>query len=247
MDRFHKYHLDLPHLYSELSSAYPYEEITKGRWGAILVDVTAEGTIPLVRTTTPYQEPSYRFTPLHHLISHEITSVTNIPHLHFNNILAEIYDHRYTKMKFHSDQALDLADNSYIALFSCYGKDNPHHLRHLQVRCKKNSFTPFSIPLEHNSVVLFSIETNRVCQHAIVLPGPHTQDELWLGLTLRQSHTYLNSDNSFTSMADKQLELCTPFQRKEFLSYRKLENSETNFVYPPLTYTLSPGDLLPPK
>ena len=37
-------------------------------------------------------------------------------------------------MKYHSDQALDLADNSYICIFSCY--DNPINLRTLRIKNK---------------------------------------------------------------------------------------------------------------
>ena len=38
----------------------------------------------------------------------------------FNNALIENYTNAYTTMGSHSDQALDLADESFIAIFSCY-------------------------------------------------------------------------------------------------------------------------------
>ncbi|WP_347568491.1 hypothetical protein [Kitasatospora aureofaciens] len=35
-------------------------------------------------------------------------------------------------------------------------------------------------------------------------------------------------------------------QRREFYRLRRRENQETDFTYPPLTYTVSESDLLPP-
>lgn len=35
-------------------------------------------------------------------------------------------------------------------------------------------------------------------------------------------------------------------QRSEFYRLRRRENKETDFVYPPLTYTVSDSDLVPP-
>lgn len=238
---FRKFSLDLPHdIYTQLS-ATPMEEITTGRWGCNLVHIV-DDRVPLVRTTTPYTQASIPFSDLHHTIVHAIQAT--IP-VNFNNILAERYDYRYLKMGYHSDQSLDLDEKSYIALYSCYNNPNTAHLRHLKVRAKETTET-LDITLEHNSVVLFSIETNSRYQHAIVAPSSD-QTVQWLGLTLRQAKTYLTFCEGKAMMGDVELTLATESERKEFFAHRKKENTMVGYSYPTLTYTLSPGDLLVPK
>jgi hypothetical protein len=105
-------------LFNQLSESVIFEEIIDGRKGAILVDKKDE-LIPLVRSTTVYNRPAQIFSKIHYDILEKIKNETN---LDFNNALIELYDSRYCTMGYHSDQALDLADDSYICLFSCLKK-----------------------------------------------------------------------------------------------------------------------------
>lgn len=108
--------------------------------------------------------------------------------LKFNNILFEEYDDRYRTMSYHSDQALDLVEPSFIAIFSCYNNNNKNinttnPSRSLFLKKKQNCKMPLSIesiesieqiqpvkiPLFHNSVVLFSTLTNACYLHKIIL------------------------------------------------------------------------------
>ena len=128
-----------------------FENVTKGRLGAVLVDNV--DVIPIVRTTTVYQDPVQEFKPVHR----EIIKKLGHP---VNNALIEIYDDRYRKMRYHSDQALDLEEDSYICIFSCY--ENPS-LGGFRTLCITNKSTneKTKIVLEHNSVVAFSTSANK--------------------------------------------------------------------------------------
>ena len=111
-----------------------------------------------------------------------------------NNSLIECYTSDYTKMGAHSDQALDLADDSFIAIYSCY--ENPGSLktpRTLLVRSKLFEEDNFEIPMTHGRVVIFSTDANRRFSHKIVLKGGATQKQgRWLGVTFRTSKTFVN-------------------------------------------------------
>ncbi|MFK7905270.1 MAG: alpha-ketoglutarate-dependent dioxygenase AlkB, partial [Chitinophagales bacterium] len=174
---FHTFRLPLKEdLFGELSNSVDFEDGNKGRKGNHLVKLSNEG-IPIVRTTTKYNKPAHNFSPIHNSIVDSIKNAVNeindvqITDLSFNNALIEIYDYRYFKMKYHSDQGLDLEEDSYIALFSCYERPadlSKKTLRKLRVKCK-TSHKEFEIVLENNSVVLFSLETNTKFMHKIIL------------------------------------------------------------------------------
>ena len=101
-------------------------------------------------------------------------------------------------MKYHSDQALDLEKNSYLALFSCYERPDeilPLQMRRLRIRDKiTNKEQEFL--LEHNSVMFFSLATNSKYQHKIILDtssnkNDSLEDNKWLGITFRKSKTLI--------------------------------------------------------
>ena len=132
---FHKYQLDLiDNLFNELSKTTNFENITNGRDGAVLVN--NNNIIPLVRTTTKYNNPAQLFSQIHYDIIDKIKKITTINNLEFNNALIEIYNNDYKSMGEHSDQALDLADNSYICLFSCYNNPLAKNIRTLKIKNK---------------------------------------------------------------------------------------------------------------
>jgi hypothetical protein len=246
-----------------LSQSVAFEAVAKGRQGNHLVAVGESG-IPIVRTTTQYNLPAQNFAPIHHQIVENIQQ--KVPDAHFNNALIEIYDRDYAKMKYHSDQCLDMAKNSYIALFSCY--EQPENiaqdlLRRLKVK-NKTTEEEFEITLEHNSVVLFDLPTNAIFQHKIVLEQhnfqhkntletpkgvkPSLQDNRWLGITFRQSKTFIHFKENLPYFADgTPLLLAGEEQSKEFYQLKSQENHQPDFVYPFLAYTLSAGDRLLPQ
>ena len=105
-------------IFNELSSNIIFEHVTNGRLGAILIS-NENKTKNIVRTTTNYNNPVQYFLPIHYNIIKCIQK--EIPFdIQFNNAMIEIYDNTYTKMKYHTDQYLDLDDNSYICIYSCY-------------------------------------------------------------------------------------------------------------------------------
>ncbi|MFD8787885.1 hypothetical protein [Kitasatospora sp. NPDC059599] len=236
-------------LFAALSASTRWEDVGKGRRGAVLVGVDEAGGVPLVRTTTRYGSPAQRFRAVHERLARQVQECAALP-VGFNNALVETYTNAYTTMGGHSDQALDLADGSFIAVFSCYRHPEAGPPRKLIFESKESvaGGEKFEIPLAHHGVVAFSVDTNRRLRHRIVLEAPGgAADNEWLGVTFRTSktlvryrggHAYLPQGARLTPADDE--------QSHEFYRLRRRENRETDFVYPPLTYTVSGSDLMPP-
>jgi hypothetical protein len=232
--------------FAELFDSVSWEDVGKGRRGAVLARIDEAGGVPLVRTTTQYGSPTQRFQAVHERLARQIQE--RLPHsAGFNNALIETYTNAYTTMGSHSDQALDLADDSFIAVLSCYRHPDVGPLRKLLVESKDPVDERLEIPLVHNGVVAFSAAANRRLKHKIVLEAPVQADNQWLGVTFRTSKTvvryrdgraYLPSGTQLTSADDD--------QRREFYQLRRRENNETDFAYPDLAYTISDSDLTPP-
>lgn len=252
-------------VFDELHSAViKFDDVTSGRKGQTLVRPESRG-IPIVRTTTRYSSPAQCFHPSHETLAQDILKEASLPGPGFNNALIEVYNNAYTSMGFHSDQALDLADDSYIALYSCYkfSDSTEKQLRKLVVESKEPGGGQFEIPLVHNSVVVFSVETNRLYRHKIVLDidtysrkSPPEND--WLGVTFRTSKTFVHTTSSDVTTGGEgivcfedgtPLKLADDEQSKEFYKLRRRENEETDFSYPEekMTFTLSESDLMPPS
>lgn len=246
---FVKKQLDLPHnIFLELSKSAKFEDIIDGRQGTVLV-LPSEKSIPIVRTTTKYDVPAQQFQSIHFEIIEQIKfKFKELENINFNNALIELYDPKYKKMGYHSDQALDLADKSYICLFSCYEnyENYANDIRKLVIKNKKTN-NEFEILLENNSVVLFSTDINKEYLHKIILNNNTLSTNKWLGLTLRLSKTYINFENELPILNHngKQLRLVdNENEKKEFYIMRSKENQFTYFNYPELDYTISPSDLM---
>lgn len=217
--------------FEDLLSAARLEDLGKGRRGAVLV---ADGDgVPIVRTTTRYRLPAQRLRDVHRRLGGD-----------FNNALFEHYTPAYRTMKRHSDQALDLAESSEIAVCSWY-REPARPSRRLVVTPKEPGTAPFDIVLEHGGVVTFSLETNRRFTHAIVL-REGAPDNDWLGLTVRRSKTFVRFVDGMPHVDGTRLTLATEDERHAFYAMRRRENEELDFAYPPIHYTLSESDLLPP-
>ncbi|MET8546758.1 alpha-ketoglutarate-dependent dioxygenase AlkB [Kitasatospora sp. NPDC004799] len=234
-------------LFNELSASVRWEDVGKGRQGAVLTRVDEAGGVPLVRTTTRYGSPAQRFRAVHERLARRIQDRTGSV-VGFNNALIERYTNAYTRMGGHSDQALDLADGSFIAVFSCYQRPEAGPPRTLVFEAKEADGETFEVPLTHHSVVAFSVEANRRLRHRIVLDAPaRAAENQWLGVTFRTSKTLLRFRDGRAHLPQGQrLVSADEEQRRAFYRLRRRENQETDFGYPVLTYTVSESDLLPP-
>lgn len=248
-DAFRAYDLRIDdNLFDALRARVSFEDVGKGRQGAVLLETDEAARIPVVRTTTRYSTAAQRFQPIHAQLAQQIREVASLP-AGFNNALIEIYTSAYTTMGSHSDQALDLNDDSFIALFSCYRDPDPGRPpRKLVVEPKEPGGDRFEIPLTCSRLVAFSIATNRRYRHKIVLDAPGQRIEnQWLGITFRTSKTFIESRSGQPCFPDgTRLTLADEQQCREFYQLRRRENHETDFAYPRITYTLSESDLLPP-
>ncbi|WP_330332800.1 hypothetical protein OHS33_25855 [Streptomyces sp. NBC_00536] len=235
--------------FAELSESARLEDVGKGRRGAVLARIDeASGGVPLVRTTTQYGSPTQPFRAVHERLARRIQERAALS-VGFNNALMEIYTSAYTTMGSHSDQALDLADESFIAVFSCYRNPEAGPPRKLVFASKESGGEKFEIPLAHHGVVAFSVDSNRRLKHKIVLdaPGRAAADNQWLGVTFRTSKTFVRFHDGHAHLPQGALLVSADEeQRREFHQLRRRENRETDFAYPPLTYTVSESDLMPP-
>ncbi|WP_406065880.1 alpha-ketoglutarate-dependent dioxygenase AlkB [Streptomyces sp. NBC_01077] len=234
-------------LFAELSASARLEDVGKGRRGATITKIDEAGGVPLVRTTTRYGSPTQRFRAVHERLAQQIQERAALS-VGFNNALIESYTNAYKTMGSHSDQALDLADESFIAVFSCYQRPEAIPPRKLIFESKGSGGEKFEIPLAHNSIVVFSIDSNRRLRHKIVLDASaQTADNQWLGVTFRTSKTFVRFRDAHVYLPQgTRLMSADDEQRREFYQLRRRENNETDFIYPLLTYTISESDLTPP-
>lgn len=217
-------------MFEVLKAATTFEDIGRGRKGAIVVEAT--NGIPIVRTTTCYKNPAQPFAAPHK----EIIAATGLP---INNVMIELYDPSYKTMGFHTDQSLDLASNSHIAIFSCYA-DPDTAPRILVVKNKENGIVQ-EIPLVHNSIVIFSTETNSKYVHKII--GGDCDSE-WLGMTMRLSRTIVKHVDGVVLLPDgRPLRLATGPEKALMYKYKGEENLASSYVYPDIDFTISESDL----
>jgi hypothetical protein len=234
-------------LFAELSASARLEDVGKGRRGAVLTRIDEADGVPLVRTTTRYSNPAQRFQAVHERLAQQVQESAALS-VGFNNALIETYTNAYTTMGSHSDQALDLADGSFIAVFSCYRHPESSPPRKLIFETKGPGGEKFEIPLAHNGIVAFSVDSNRRLKHKIVLDAPvQKTDNQWLGVTFRTSKTFVRFRDGHVYLPQgARLMSADDEQRREFYRLRRRENNETDFIYPLLTYTISESDLMPP-
>ncbi|MEV7175252.1 hypothetical protein [Kitasatospora sp. NPDC093679] len=234
-------------LFAELAASARLEDVGRGRRGAVLTRVDEAGGVPLVRTTTRYGSPAQRFRAVHERLARRIRDAAALP-VGFNNALVERYTDAYRTMGAHCDQALDLADGSFIAVFSCYLRPEAGPSRKLIFESKESDLDGFEIPLAHNGVVAFSVASNRRLRHRIVLDTTvPASDNHWLGVTFRTSKTFVRFRDDHAHLPDgARLVAADDEQSREFYRLRRRENHEADFTYPPLTYTVSESDLMPP-
>ena len=147
-------------------------------------------------------------------------------------------------MGFHTDQSLDLADDSYICLFSCYNNPSTKDIRKLKIKNKTNNICS-EVLLKHNSIVLFSLVTNHEHVHKIVLEE-NTENNLWLGITFRLSKTFVKFTDNIPYLYPDNiiLRLANDIEKKEFIKHKGIENIKNNYIYPKIDYTIGISDLM---
>lgn len=251
---FYQFDLNLDtNIFDEFENSIKFELITKGRFGANCFIEYEQNVIPLVRTTSIYYNPIQKFPNSCNFILHQIKSQAlthNIDISKLNNGLVEIYTYEYKTMSFHSDQALDLEQDSWICIFSSYS--NPELIsstRKLIIQSKLNKEC-FEYNLRHNSVIMFNTNTNNEHIHRIVLSNLNSKpdDNKWLGITFRTSKTLIKfiDKKPYISNNMDELVLASEEEKKQFYMLRSQENKLSNFNYPYINYTISPSDLINP-
>jgi len=235
---FSKFQLDVEDdFFNKLSIASEFEQVGKYRLNAIIVCLDTNGHIPIVRTTTCYEKSSQLFKTIHQEIVEKI--IEFVPDFKVNNAMVEIYDSTCTTMKYHSDQALDLAEDSYICIFSVYEYKNEKFPRKLKVKEKNKDKSISEIILHHNSAVIFSTCTNEKYVHKIISEGK-TKSK-WCGITFRLSKTFIYKINNVEYFVKngKMLTIANEYEKKEFFKHKNLENVQIGYRYPEISYTLS--------
>ncbi len=203
----------------------------------------------IVRTTTKQIYLAQKFSPTIYELIDNIKQITKMPNLEFNNGMIEIYDNSYSTMKYHTDQALDIKEDSYILLFSCYENTN-NTQRILRIANKKQLNNTYELTLDNNSFVLFSTNTNSNHVHQIILDSNNlTGSSRWCGITLRLSKTFIKFINEkayFNSgvLFGTELRLANANEANEFYRMKGEENRKIDYKYPVVPYTISASDLL---
>jgi hypothetical protein len=233
--------------FATLSDGIHWENVAKGRQGAVLMDCTADGSVPMVRSTTKYKRPHQLFRPAH--IDLIMAILAHTPGLRFNNALIERYSSDYRTMGAHSDQAMDLDNDSYICLFTCYNKPGMD-TRQLIVTDKVSGEEQVFV-LEHCTAIMFSVEDNARYRHRIVAGGSTAPNDcIWLGITLRYSIRAVHYVDGKAYIEDKELKLLrSKDDAHEFYKERGLENRYVGkFLYSPAVVcsTISPSDIMMP-
>lgn len=230
-------------VFEELSRDVIFEPFGRGRRCAVGIERNADGGTAMVRSTTKFLAPHQCMPASIRHLSQRLCGI--IPGARFNNALIEQYTHEYRTMGAHSDMALDLADDSWICLFTCYDNPSEPDLRQLVVfdkaRKKEQRFL-----LHHCSAVWFSTADNCTHKHAILPVGDDISSRsTWLGITFRCSkrsvthrdgRTFLETGEELVMATDRQL-------------YK--ERGEENATCGPFEYseavrvcTVSPSDLM---
>jgi hypothetical protein len=219
-----------------------FETITNGRKACILADKKDE-TTPIVRSTTQYTHPDKDFNSIYYNIVDNLKSKTALD-IYFNNAMVEIYDDYYTKMKYHTDQTLDLDDDSYIGIYSLYKNEEvkDSEKRVLKIKDRKTNKIN-EILMDHNSLILFSSEINKKFLHKIILPNGKSGNK-WMGITFRKSKSFVRFIDNEPYLNGVKLHLASEEERKKFYNMRSRENKDMKFEYPDINYTLSETDVI---
>jgi hypothetical protein len=253
------------HTFSDLS------ESNKGgkayRKGVYITKVDSDLNFRLLRCSTNMNSPTENFRSVDLDIVEKLNEKRKeiYPNSYeLNHVLAQIYynqivnnKERKAKIKEHSDKTKDMPDNAIIAFCTFYKEKctDPDKLTTLRFKLKK-PLTGYKdcidIKLEHNSVLMISLETNRLYTHSIV-PSKLNCDKLptRMGYVVRSSNVeaqyindkvYIKEDSGLV-----ELQKITEEDINELRSMYYKENSDTDKVtYPKIYYSMNNGDYMKP-
>lgn len=238
--------------FEEILFCHQTETLSQNRQCAVLVDLSLQNdTVPLLRTTGQYKFPAQSFSMRDKAIVHEITKY--LPkNATFNHATLEVYDHHYKKMKYHTDQYLDIAKDTFIALVSIYENPFDPPSRSLCVQDKLTGIET-EIEMTHNSVILFSYETNYKNLHKII--ATQNNKNRWLGLTFRTCKTFLSLSKSCPRYP-LAVRGATDSEKQELYHLKHRENVIAEDIYAHdhrlmtkngVLYTLNLADMLTPN
>lgn len=242
---FLKFNLDFSdNFYGCLIKSIDFGDVVNGKSNCVFSS-TQNDTFPIVRTATKNTNSIKKFKLIHDDIGEVIKNKASLPNK-FNNAMAELNLAGHKRAKFHSEQSLDLMEDSHIAIFTCYPKNTkPSNYHKLVVKNKKSGEISSSV-LENNSVILFSIQTNFKFWHKIV-PNEGDVDSSRLSMIFRCSKTYVAMIKGIPILKNgKELTLATEEEELTFYYFCGQENRNIVFEYPEINYTVSYGDLLFP-
>lgn len=217
--------------FQEFFHAHAWTNLSHDRRAAMLVLPDAD-FIPIVRTTCPTVS-CWCFGLVHLRLMQAIDSASGNAHS-FNNAMAEVYDPEYTKMRFHTDCALDLEDDSEICIFSCY-EDECDHPRTLVTRDKESGKVE-EMSMDHLSVIIFDVGANSRHVHKIVSNGCKAR---WLGLTLRTSKTFVTRQSVVFRHDGSKMTAATEHDRSMLFKLKGQENKLSSFKYPHIQFSLA--------
>jgi hypothetical protein len=238
---FYKIYNLSKHIFDDIKKQCDFEILGIGRKGCIIID-KINNKIPLVRSTTQYTTNAGKFSDIHYDIIDCIKSKTKLD-LDFNNAMMEIYDDNYRKMKYHCDQSLDLKDDSFIGIYTLYQNEKIKDCDKRVLRVKNRITNKVDdIIMDHNSMILFSLETNKKYLHKIVLPNNKTNNK-WLGITFRESKSFIEFIDNIPYLNNKKIHLANDDEKIMFYKLRSSENKDMYFKYPDIDYTISESDL----
>jgi len=230
-------------LFKSFSQSIALESLAPTRQVANLAVSTSAGHVPIVRTTTSYKHAIQPFPPaflaLRTAISEAIATQTGHDTSH-NNAMVELYNPEYSKMGFHTDQAQDLAEESYICIFSCYegGTLEVNEPPRILVVKDKRTETIKEIPMRHGECIVFSTATNAAHVHKIVGGGCRRR---WLGVTMRMSKTFVErrGNELYFVESGKLLRHATAEDVVEMRRCKGRENREEDYLWPDMDFTIS--------
>lgn len=219
-----------------------FEPVVKGRSSAVVVE-PFEGKIPVIRTSTTYNNPAQRFRDVHRDIIRYLNSDSKKykednrinEQKKYNNAMIEIYDERYKKMGFHSDQVFDVEENSNILTYSCY--EDPDKPNRMFVFCDKQHKKERSVVLQHDSLLIMPWNFNQNYLHKIVMIQKIDTDKnnKYVSITYRKSKTFIDPKNPHIHKANNE-------EKKEFYKLCGIQNNEIDPKIPEFNYAISTAE-----
>jgi hypothetical protein len=127
-------------------------------------------------------------------------------------------------------------------LFSVYEDLEEKNPKILRIK-EKSTGNISELKMDHNSIIIFSTETNAKYLHKIVSNIEKKTKSRWLGITFRLSRTFVEyrENEPYFIDTDERMLIATENERKKFYNHKSSENTQIGYEYPyeNVRYTLS--------